>query len=472
MAKRKRATADSTEAAAAARRQRRERAERIADADPPGVLTTALRIDVVRALAESGAPATLVGALVQAGSAPKAWFGLPVWERDPSGVLAVVPRGAVDVDDRNKSLLLRAGDPEWTGARLSGRACTLDMVLDSEHATSRRPLANVMVEWLRTTPVEGRLSALTLVVETMPCTVAPETRLDRRILPRVEIRDHPERVAGRLFGGLHGGRERGPQLTLPLWPNVPPVKRVAVLDMMDAAGLPVMARGRGAPLAARLHVRVLATVRPEDRASVVRLALTAEELRRGLFGARYVKRQWEQLRDALMHARDYAIHDGSGLWFPVALRRLPTAWDPAGEVVIDVDYPPGSTSGPEVSLPDMDRLALQSGPRWRAYIAAHSLAWRPGATRVRTTGGRFAWSRDAGRYLVLTRADRRRFAFGADKKHRTRAEIDGAFVDLPGLRVVSREWVNPRTGEVGWLVVPAAAALAIGRNRGGSNRGI
>ena len=53
--------------------------------------------------------------------------------------------------------------------------------------------------------------------------------------------------------------------------------------------------------------------------------------------------------------------------------------------------------------------------------------------------------------------------FGADDtKNRTRAEIDAAWRDLPGLVVVGEREVDPRTGEVGWLVLPADAARAIG----------
>ena len=49
-----------------------------------------------------------------------------------------------------------------------------------------------------------------------------------------------------------------------------------------------------------------------------------------------------------------------------------------------------------------------------------------------------------------------------DVKHRTRTEIDAAFRDLPGLVVVSESEDRAQTGEVGWLVLPEAAASAIG----------
>ena len=130
-----------------------------------------------------------------------------------------------------------------------------------------------------------------------------------------------------------------------------------------------------------------------------------------------------------MHARDYAIHDGAGRWFPVALRRIPDSPQLDDMIVLDIAFPPGSHSGPPVALPDMDRLSVESAPRWRAYIAAQSVAWLPGKTLVpvpRTS--RFVWTRNLAAYPVLTLPDRQRFAFGlGDRKHRTRAEIDAAF---------------------------------------------
>ena len=269
-----------------------------------------------------------------------------------------------------------------------------------------------------------------------------------------------------LFGGLHEGR-RIERPELPLWPEVAPTKRVPLLDLVDAAGLPVMARGPGVPLPLRLFVRALTAVRPEHRGlSTVRIAPTLRELRNGLWPNGWrVGQHWPELRKALIHARDYAIHDGCGRWFPVALRYMPDAPALDDVIVLDIAFPDRSRSGPPVALPDMDRLSVESAPRWRAYIAAHSVAWRPGITRVRApkAGNRILWTRNRMAYPVLTLEDRRRLAFGAgDRKHRTRKAIDDAFRDLPGLVVVSEREVHPGTGEVGWLVLPEAAALAVG----------
>ncbi len=316
----------------------------------------------------------------------------------------------------------------------------------------RHPLVPLVAAWQRSRPRQ----------------VDPERRQDRRILPCIRVRDGPpERQAGMLFGGLHEGRRIAcPEL--PLWSEVAPAKRVPLLDLVDAAGLPVMARGKGVPLPLRLFVRALASVAPEHRSpSPVRLALTLGELRDGLWPNGWrIGQHWPELREALIHARDYAIHDGHGRWFPVALRYMPDAPALDDMIVLDIAFPDGSRSGPPVVLPDMGRLSVESAPRWRAYIAAHSVAWQPGITRVSApkAGNRILWTRNRMAYPVLTLEDRRRLAFGAgDRKHRTRKVINDAFRDLPGLVVVSEHASNDRTGEVGWQVLPEDAARVVGK---------
>ena len=71
------------------------------------------------------------------------------------------------------------------------------------------------------------------------------------------------------------------------------------------------------------------------------------------------------------------------------------------------------------------------------------------------------WSGDPGKYPILTAADRRRLAFGeGDKSHRTRAEQDAPWTDLPGVEIVTRTASTP-DGKRGWLIVPDAAARRI-----------
>ena len=76
------------------------------------------------------------------------------------------------------------------------------------------------------------------------------------------------------------------------------------------------------------------------------------------------------------------------------------------------------------------------------------------------------WSSDPANYPVLTTADRRRLAFGAqDKRNRTRADQDAAWEDLAGVEILTRT-ATTQDGSRGWLIVPAEAAAAI-RSREG-----
>ena len=301
-----------------------------------------------------------------------------------------------------------------------------------------------------------------------PVEVEPERRKDRRILPSVRIIEtRPERQTGVLFGGLGLNKEAPKQGTLPFF-ETPEAKRVPLLNLVDSNRVPVMARGRGAPLELRLFVRSALTVAVEDRRfPVVRVAVTADELRlalrpRGANQTRY----WGPLKAALetVDRRWMMLPDGS-LWRMFALRHLPAVrlnGTPRADDVIrfDLALPEGAAAGPSIDLPAFDALSFQSAPRWRAAIAAHSLNWDPGMTRKPVPGapGRWGWARDLSAYPVLTAEDRCRLAFGEhDAKHRTRTQIDAAWRGLPGLVTLEKQ-MDLRTGEVGFRFIPIEAA--------------
>ncbi len=327
-------------------------------------------------------------------------------------------------------------------------------------------IANVQERWL-SIPEDQRpphpLAPIIHAWQEQPPTATPESRKDRRILTTVRATEsRAERQRGELFGGLIDGRTQG---ELPLFEAIPVRKAVPILDIADASGIPVMAQGRGAPLPARLFVRTGLSVKPEDRnQETIRMAITVRELRDGLYPNGWrIGQHWPELKTALLGARDYTIRlpDG-GRWFMLALRRLPSE-DRRGRpdlddcVILDFAFPPGASSGPTIELATLDQLSIESAPRWRAYIAGHALTWKPGKTRRRMPahGGRFTWSRDPADYPILTVHDRLRLAFGEQNvKHRTKAEIDAPWRDLPGL-VVIEQAMDQRTGEIGWRVMPA-----------------
>ena len=330
--------------------------------------------------------------------------------------------------------------------------------LDKPEPRPRHPLAPIVAAWLD-----------------RPREVEAETRPDKRILPHITGGDeHSAREVGMLFAGLHENR-RIEQPELPLWEGTPGRKRVPVLDVVDAAGVLVVQRG-GAPIPLRLFVRTLSAVPMGQRGErSTRLAVKLGDLldaiwpktEAGVRGWRPGK-HWPELQRTLELVSQYAIHDGKGRWFPLALRYMPDSLRLDDDVVLDVAFPPGAKSGPPVVLPVMDRLMVQSAARWRAFIAAHCIAWIPGTTRVpvmrvKRKTGRHTWVRDVDAYPVLTLEDRRRLAFGSDPHKVTIATVDKAFRDLPGLVVLDEAAQDERHGEAGFRIVPEAAATAIGR---------
>ena len=310
---------------------------------------------------------------------------------------------------------------------------------------------------------EHPLLALVRAWQGRPARVEHEARKDKAIVPKVEVGAiHPDRQHGMLFGGLTDGR-KPPETQLPLLPELSHRNRVGILDVVDATGVPIMAKGRGAPLALRFGIRSLLTVKPNDRRhDSVRVALTLGELAAGLYAGRWRNQHWPKLRNVLLEARNYGmlINGGRSLWFPWAVRQLPAEYAPSADdlVVIDLAFPPGSAEGPLIDLAALDQLGVESAPRYRAYLAVHSLNWQKGVTRVPVDKrrGQWRWAMDASKYPVLMLDERRRLAFGeGDRKHRTTAEIDTAFENLPGLIVADKQAKDARNGIIGWRVIPA-----------------
>ena len=306
-----------------------------------------------------------------------------------------------------------------------------------------------------------------------PPEVRPERRIDP-ILPVVveSVKEAPEREAGRLaFGGIIEERESLPA-QLPLLPR-PEGPRVPILELADWRGIPTMARGRGAPLDLRLAVAACVLTPHVARAARGRLVVTVRELRDFLFPNGWERRRdWPRIQDALWKAHTYMLpgrfpYRGRTTVGWVPFRLISGAGDGAGledVVVIEVELPPGSSHGPVIDRLELAQLGVVSAPRFRAYIAAHSVAWRPGITRrPHPRNRRFhMWSSDPANYPVLTAEDRDRLAFGNVDRGRKegRSKADSYWEDLPGVEILTRQASTPDGGR-GWLVVPKEAATAI-----------
>ena len=294
-----------------------------------------------------------------------------------------------------------------------------------------------------------------------PPLVRAERRLDP-LIPVVKVHEHPAREGGRLaFGGIVGP-DRQPPSQLPLFATGDQGPRVSLLELQDRRGVPTMSRGRGAPLDLRLAVAACILTPYVARSARGRLVVTVRELRDFLFPNGWRRlRDWPRVLEALRRVGLYTIPDGhGGRWYPVRLVRDPGDDPELGQaVLIDVELPPGSAAGPPIDRRELARRGVGSGPGFRAYIAAHTVTWLPGKTRVVIPHSKYrTWARNLDAYPVLTRGDRRRLAFGAkDQGKRTVARIDSPWEDLPGIEIVDRRAID-RDGRRGWRIVPTAAA--------------
>lgn len=285
--------------------------------------------------------------------------------------------------------------------------------------------------------------------------LALDTRRDTAVIPHVAGGDRPD------------GAQADEASFIPAW--WPHVKAIPLLDIVDAAGLPIAASGTSAPVISRLFLAVLSNVKLGVRSQASgELSMTVGQLRDAVFPNGWRRyRDWPRLRGALLRANSYFIvHPGSGGngWtapIVVVQSMVRAAVSLDDRITMRVTYPPGEHSGPIVSRPELERLIVD-GPRWRACIGVQTLAWRPGTTRVRYGKKQtWGWSAKPGAYHVLTASDRRRIAFGTSAHHYTSARIDAVFEKLPGIRVVSTDAKDAVTGERGWLVLPEPAAQII-----------
>ncbi len=244
----------------------------------------------------------------------------------------------------------------------------------------------------------------------------PVTRPDP-ILPVVRVHtsvnEHSAVEAGRLaFGGIVEGRNDLADAQLPLLPGTDG-PRVSLLELADVRGGPIMARGRGAPLDLRLLVAACIMTPHDSRKSLLQLAVPVRQVRDFCFPNGWKRRRdWPAIRRAMWKARDYAIPNGRGGWsLPFHLDH-----DPGPDARLDdlvhflVRLPQGSSHGPVIDRGELARLGVESAPRFRAYIAAHSVSWLPGRTRVVSpkAGGRRVWDR----IRTPTRSSRRRTGDG------------------------------------------------------------
>ena len=317
---------------------------------------------------------------------------------------------------------------------------------------------------------EDGLTLLAWGVERIPEDEAAVSRPDP-ILPRteVEVREQPARVAGKLAFGVAGREVPGDPGQLPLI-EAPDLLRVPLLELCDWNGVPVTQQGGGAPHALAVYVSAMLVTPLNNGRGERSIIATVRDLKEHLFPGRWnAGRDWPRVRRALIVADSLLLPEvyrtPSGFrqpWRAVALRTCPgEVWERGmldAEIRLAVEHPPNASGdGPILERAELARLRASDGPKYRAYIGAHSLLWRPGATRVKYRG-RWYWTRERARYPIVTAADRDRIAFASEGERRkhSRAVKDAAWEDLSGIRILDRAADTP-DGRRGWRLAPEGA---------------
>ncbi|MCY4167575.1 MAG: hypothetical protein OXE82_04785 [Rhodobacter sp.] len=305
------------------------------------------------------------------------------------------------------------------------------------------------------------------ILEAWPVKVEADTRRDSQILPHMSDSAKRESLknSDRALAIIAGKHEKPVQLEL--LPEPEP-HEVALLNLVDGTGQPIRTSGQGAPLVSRLLISTVLAIPQETRyLGEAQFDLTLRDLVEAVYAGKWRRgEQWPQLREALRELRDIHIRERehSTLWQVVNVRRIPD--EDAGldsPIRFEAALPPGSTTGPTIDPKALAKLGLKSSPAWRAYIAAHSLTWKVGVTRVPTgQGNRRSWSRNVNSYPVLTSHDMKRLAFGDAKMNRTRSELEKPWQNIPGL-VTLTDQNDPKTGVRGWRFIPESVSNRRGK---------
>jgi len=307
------------------------------------------------------------------------------------------------------------------------------------------PIVVFLEEWLKQQPEK----------------IDPETRQDSRILPAITTANQDlNRRSEVLVTTLAGAHEKPADLSF-----FPQAERheVPLLDLVDKAGKPIRTRGRGAPLESRLIVAAILAVPQDCRGrDVVRFSLPLRDLVEAIYTSKWQRNnQWPPLHEILQSLGESGVrlrHRGS-IWRPVFCREIPdedARLD--APVTFDVAFPPGTTTGPQIDPKELASRGVRSSPEWRAYIAAATLAWVPGRSRVPVPRKRYyGWSHNPQAYPVLTQEDRRRLAYGETQHRRSKEKIDAVWRDIPGFTVLENQ-TDAKTQTTGWRIVPEQIA--------------
>ena len=192
-------------------------------------------------------------------------------------------------------------------------------------------------------------------------------------------------------------------------------------------------------------------------------------------------RDWPALRTALGRARDYAIPwvvgstDGRRLVASGGALCARAGGAKLDDIVIlDVMLPPGCGVGPVIARPELVQLGVTSAPRFRAYIAVHSVAWRPGVSAETPSPEPGVPPLECRRRKLLGADEGGPAAAGVrgskDKKNRTTGRAGLRLgKDLPGVKILTPIRSRARTGGPG--MVNRSRRSGRGNRQGRASRG-
>jgi len=334
-------------------------------------------------------------------------------------------------------------------------------------------LAKLLAHADRAALSPGGLSALAVIYEHRP--KRPSGRM-HPILPRVMVEERQGSLP--VVGPWRARR-------MPLFPEVErDAARVAILELVDATGMPFRSRGRAAALEAALLVEAMFDLEINDRAGMMTATIpwTVGGLKAAMKpngSGRYTDRpeDWARIAEALraMDGASVPYIQPSGRVDPFKVfstHLVPgNAAPDTDDVVVNLILPPGTGPGPIMDRAALRQVRLVASTAWRQMIGVHSIAWEKGQTRRPLGPGKGGlWIGDANRYPVVSAGDRRRIVYGEGTTHKP-GRVDNEWrkrAKAAGVVIIDENAVQ-ENGKRGWRAVPEVAAEAISK-RGGDGR--
>ena len=290
--------------------------------------------------------------------------------------------------------------------------------------------------------------------------------------------------------------------TMPLFHETnlaaPPDPRLSVplIDLWDMNGFQIFSRGgKRAPLEAIFIVKFAgALMADKDRDRNKPVAMSLEDLIKFLWPYDHnlrLKERWPRIRQMLIKLQTTVLRFRNGTAWPfvTAIPAFPEFWngmpDKEAIVVFEIRWPPGTGAGAQIPWRTLDNLAEGRPGEFRAGIATLSLAFDPGNSRVPIGNKkRWRWSTDPNNYRTYTARQRRELSCGEQKHYHSDAKVNDMwrslrqhgftviedakhpdFLSKPEDEQAAKEAkaahsairdrvVDPRTGEIRWIVMP------------------